>query len=91
MPGGQGVLRAGQRRAHSAWYSAKFGAERAGHALMRTLTAAWLWLLHIGDTLMEWGRQCWGAWVALWQWFVGAVAHAVHRVRSIGGRPSPTA
>jgi hypothetical protein len=87
--GVQGVVRSGQRRARSAWYSAKYGAERAGHALLGWLTTAWLWLLQAWEVVAEWGRQCWGALLRAWHRIAGAVMHAVHWVRSLGSRPGP--
>ncbi|CAL8461975.1 g1506 [Coccomyxa elongata] len=54
---GQGVLRSSQRRARSAWYSAKFGAERAGHVLLGWFTAAWLWLVQAWDVVAGWGHH----------------------------------
>ncbi len=88
---GQGVLRSGQRRARSAWYSIKFGAERAGHVLLGWLTATWLWLVQAWDVVAGWGHQCWSALERAWFWVVGAVMHAVHWVRGLIGRPSPSA
>jgi hypothetical protein len=88
-PKGQNILQRGRWRAQSAWYSAKYGCQRAGHVLMGWLSAAWLWLGQAWDRVAEWGRAALRMLEHLRLWLAGCLSHAAQSVQGIWHRPSP--